>query len=106
MATKVTGTGNSYRHSSRCVECFARTDQHRRHVHFLKFPNEAALGGHLREQYGELAETDGTIGAILSWRESIKERYSGMVDEFGMPLPVWLAWICAQYGQGGTKRGV
>lgn len=82
-----------------CPECMDKKNQFKRHLHFLQFGNdEGALGGHLRGQYGDMAELDGTIRAILAWVRSIKEQYgnSKLVDDNGVPLPVWRAWGDAQ----------
>lgn len=81
---------------NRCDECFDRKNQARRHIHFLRFGNEGALGGHLHGQYGDAAELDGTIGAIIAWVRTIKSLYGGMVDENGVTLPAWQAWVLAQ----------
>lgn len=78
---------------TRCDDCFDRKNQLRRHLHFLKFADEGALGGHLRGQYGEAAEFDGTIGVILAWVRSIQANYSDFVDNDGARLPAWKAWV-------------
>lgn len=75
-----------------CDTCFDRKHPGRQHLHFLQFADERALAGHLRGQYGETAENDGRITAILSWVRSIQAHYSDLVDEIGVRLPVWQAW--------------
>lgn len=87
---------------TRCDACFDRKHQWRRHLHFLQFADEGALGGHLRGQYGEAAENDGTITSILGWGRSIQADYSDLVDEIGVRLPVWQAWLLTQQQQ--TER--
>lgn len=78
--------------TNHCPHCFNKRNQFARHLHFLQLGDEVSIAGHLREQYGDRAETDGTISAILGWVSSIRQSYQGKVDTFGRPLPVWEAW--------------
>lgn len=78
-----------------CPDCL-RKNRTQRHVHFLRFADEGSLAGHLLAQYGEDAQKDGTIPAIIAWVRSIEERYKDIVDEQGVKLPVWQAWLFTQ----------
>jgi hypothetical protein len=76
--------------NGRCPQCFAKK-QTARHLHFLKFPDEFSLAGHLKAHLDEKAELDGTIQAITAWVRTIKRLYGDMVDENGVRLAVWQA---------------
>lgn len=68
-------------------------------MHWLQFPDEAALVGHWREQYEDAEwrseEERGTFAARIGWLRTMRRLYGGMVDEEGRPLPVWRAWQLA-----------
>lgn len=81
---------------SRCALCFDKRHQLARHVHFLQIGDESTLAGHLHEQYGDRAEENGQIGAIIAWVLSMRQTYGGKVDDDGRSLPVWEAWLLAQ----------
>ena len=82
---------------NRCLPCWNRKNQFERHLHFLRdFSSESSLALHLRDQLGEQAEIDGTIGAITRWVDTITQQYRGSVDETGSFLHPWQAWKEAQ----------
>jgi len=95
MARAITATNQPKSDAAKCFPCFDKDNQLRRHVHFLQFGDENALGGHLREQYGEYGEKSGQVSAIISWVLSMRQTYSGKVDGNADPLPTWKCWLMA-----------
>lgn len=77
---------------TRCDLCWSK-NQAKRHIHFLRFPDKHSLSGHLFEQYGEKAQESGLISTVLAWVRQIEDLYRERVNEEGVRIPTWQAWV-------------
>jgi hypothetical protein len=72
-----------------CARC-THADPVQRHKHWLSASDD--LASHLRLGLPSLVDgktDDNRIAGILLWCHSTRERYSGMVDERGIPISAW-----------------
>ena len=72
-----------------CARC-THPDPVQRHKHWLLYADD--LAPHLRLGLPSLVDgksDDNRIAGILLWVHSTRERYSGLVDERGIPLSAW-----------------
>ena len=86
-----------------CSKCSNFRNQAARHIHFLQFPSEGSLAGHLKEnlskedQQNEKGNT-GIIRAICAWYSAIHRLYDEvrLIRQDGTTMPLWEKWITAQ----------
>lgn len=71
-----------------------------RAIHWLRFPSADALAGHLRDQPNGMAdETSGFINSRCVFWRFVHNNYGDRVDNQGVRLPAWWAWIEHQGGK-------
>ncbi len=76
-----------------------------RHVHWLKVYDKCSqdtsqeLYPHLQDQYPH--NGDAWAASVLAWCHTMRSLWGDMVDDNGIPMPLWKAWIAKK--QIGTK---
>ena len=76
-----------------------------RHVHWLKVYDKCSqetsqeLYPHLQDQYPH--NGDAWVSFILAWCHTMRNLWGDMVDDNGIPMPLWKAWVAKK--QIGTE---